>query len=49
MKNYGKMLLNFGAVALISSSISVGVYAILNDNDAKSQENYVKNFFFGLK
>lgn len=48
MKNYGKMLLSFGAVALISSSISVGAYAILNDNDAKLHENYVKLDSFGV-
>ena len=48
MKNYGKMLLSFGAVALISSSISVGAYAILNDNDAKLQESCVKSDSFGV-
>ena len=39
MKNYGKMLLSFGAVALISSSISVGAYALLNEKS--NEENLV--------
>ena len=46
MRNYGKMLLSFGAVALISSSISVGAYAILNDKDAELQDNYIKTSSF---
>ena len=40
MKKYGKTLLSFAAVALISSSISVGAYAILSGDNKEMHENY---------
>lgn len=43
MSNYGKMLLSLTAVALISSSVSIGAYAILNDKSTEESVSLVNN------
>lgn len=43
MSNYGKKLLSLTAVALISSSVSIGAYSILNNKEEEKTAEFVSN------